>query len=315
MLFSSSFRRIRRLLLGASGVTFAVMAGTAVAATSPELFPHSAFDHSVTQLPVTADSATLVSNLVHQYQTNYGSIGVNRMPIFTVPANQPLVSVSVRPGCWSFLGANNEVPIPAGAYTGGGTDLDMIISQPSTGRDWELWRASQDSSGNWSACWGGSLLSSTSSGVFPGNLGLSATGLSYLATTITEADVASGQINHAIAMQIVNCNGFVAPAVRGDCGSNPGTPPEGTQFRLAANTPMPAGLTPFAQMVFRAIQNYGLVVIDHAGAVMIQAETSADWAFQGGTGVDPITNSFAGKPQYAVLNGMPWSQLQVVGNG
>jgi hypothetical protein len=83
---------------------------------------------------------------------------------------------------------------------------------------------------------------------------------------------------------------------------------------MSATTPMPPGMTPFAQMVFRALQNYGAVVVDKAGAVMIEAETSADWAFQGGTGVDPITTAFAGKPQYLVLNGMPWSQLQVVSN-
>lgn len=153
----------------------------------------------------------------------------------------------------------------------------------------------------------------TSTGVFPAPYGMSATGISYLATTITEADVASGQIDHAIAMQIVDCRSYVAPADRNDCSSSTaGTPPEGTWFRMPATTPMPAGLTPFAKMVFRALQTYGGVVVDHAGAVMVEAENSADWAFEGNTGTDPITKAFAGKPQYAVLNGMPWSQLGVI---
>jgi hypothetical protein len=45
---------------------------------------------------------------------------------------------------------------------------------------------------------------------------------------------------------------------------------------------------------------------------MIQGEDSADWAFEGHTGTDPITAASAGKPEYQVLNGMPWSQLQVI---
>jgi hypothetical protein len=224
MLLSTPRKRVQTLLLGAAGVAVALIAGTAAAATGPTLFPTSQFDQPVTGLAPTADSSSLVSNLVNQYQTHYGTIGVNRMPIFTVPATQPLVPVTVKAGCWSFLGSTGQVPIPPGAYTGGGTDLDMIIHQPSTGRDWELWRATVDSSGKWSACRGGGLLSATSSGIFSYPFGLSATGISYLATTITQSDVASGEIDHAIAMEIVTCNGWIAPANRGDCPSNPGSP-------------------------------------------------------------------------------------------
>jgi hypothetical protein len=281
--------------------------------TSPELFPNSSFDHPVVDQPVSADSSNYVNRLVYQYATHYGSIGVNQMPIFTVPANQPLVPVSLTSGCYgSFLSTlGNGVPIPPGAYNTNSSDDDLIISQPSTGRDWELWRATQ-TNGQWSACWGGGLNRLGSTGVFPAPFGLSATGISYLATTITEADVASGHINHAIAMQIVNCSGYVAPADRGDCTGAAGAPPEGTWFRMPQSTPMPAGLTPFAQMVFRTLQTYGAVVVDRAGAVMLQAETSNDWAFAGHTGTDPITTASAGKPEYSVLDGMPWSQLQVI---
>jgi hypothetical protein len=75
---------------------------------------------------------------------------------------------------------------------------------------------------------------------------------------------------------------------------------------------MPTGMTPFAQMVFKALQTYGAVVTDHAGAVMLQAETVQDWTTAGKAGVDPITTSWAGEPEYDVLNGIPWSDLQVI---
>ncbi|HEY3844245.1 MAG TPA: hypothetical protein VGL48_13420, partial [Acidimicrobiales bacterium] len=274
-------------LIGAASALAALMAfGSAATgnaatstSTSPELFPNSSFDHSVVNQPVSADRSNYMNHLVNQYATNYGSVGVNRMPIFTVPANQPLVPVSLASGCYgSFLSTlGNGVPIPPSAYTTNSSDEDIIISQPSTGQEWELWQATQ-TNGHWSACWGGGL-SLGSTGVFPAPYGMSATGISYLATTITEADVASGHINHAIAMQIVNCNGYVAPADRGDCTSfvapvlrrllhlptgSAGAPPEGTWFRMPQSTPMPAGLTPYAQMVFRTLQTYGAVVVDKA---------------------------------------------------
>lgn len=291
----------------------AAPATTTSASTTPELFPNSAFDHPIVYQPVAADSSTLVADLVTQSHTIYKQIGVGFKPIYTVPANQPLVPVTATTGCYkgflSTLGPG--VPIPPGAYNSGTSDANVIVSQPSTGRDWEFWKATE-TNGQWSACWGGGLNALSSSGVFPYPFGESASGISYLATTITEADIASGQINHAINLQVEVCNGFTAPADRTDCGSHPGTPAEGTWFRMSATTPMPAGLTPFAQMVFRALQTYGAVVTDHAGAVMITAEDTADWAFQGHTGPDPITTAFAGHPEYSVLNGMPWSQLQVV---
>jgi hypothetical protein len=75
---------------------------------------------------------------------------------------------------------------------------------------------------------------------------------------------------------------------------------------------MPSGLTPFAQMVFRALQSYGMVVTDQSGAVAIQAEEPGDWALDGNSGTAPLTASFDGLPEYEVLNGIPWNQLQVV---
>lgn len=287
--------------------------GTSSTGTGPELFPNSFFDHSVAGQPVAANSASLVANLVQQSHTVYKQVGVNFKPIFTVPSNQSFVPVQAASGCYqSFLSTlGGGVPIPPGAYSSYTSDENVIVSQPSTGGDWELWKATQ-TNGQWSACWGGGMNALSSSGVFPYPFGSSASGISYLATSVTEADVASGQIDHAIAMVIETCNGFTRPADRTDCGSHPGTPSEGTWFRMPATTPMPPGMTPFAQMVFRALQNYGAVVTDHAGAVMIQAEAPRDWAFEGHTGTDPIVASFDGLPEYQVLNGMPWSLLQVI---
>jgi hypothetical protein len=75
---------------------------------------------------------------------------------------------------------------------------------------------------------------------------------------------------------------------------------------------MPSGLTPFAQMVFKAIATYGIVVLDKGGAVMLNAEQPADWAAEGNSGPDPLSSSSQGQQEYQVINSLPWADLQVV---
>ena len=278
--------------------------------------PDSLFNQNVQDWPVDANSAEFADDIVAQYTSAYGAVAVNtNRPVYWVPANQAVVPMSVASGCNDFTADTGaEVPIPADASAGSSSDGILTVYQPSTSTEWEFWRASQNADGSWSACWGGKQSMATTTGVFPAPYGETATGIANLATEITEADVASGSINHAIAMEIVGnaCNGYVYPADRGDCGSYPGEPPEGTWFRFAPGTAMPSGLTPFGQMVFKAILTYGAVVVDQGGAVALEAEQAGDWAAEGNTGTDPITASWDGLPEYQVVASLPWANLQVV---
>lgn len=300
-------------------VTTPATASTPVAApssagpTPSSDFPSSVFDRNVQGWPVDPNSAGFVNDFVTDYKDNYGTVGVNSMPIYSVPSNQAEASISVSSGCNSFLSSTgSEIPIPSYTSLNGSSDSPLIVWQPSTQTDWELWQASQRSGGSFSACWGGKLDMATSDGVFPPTLGLSATGISYLATTVTEADVASGSINHAIAVTLPTCSGYVYPADRGDCTGASGQPAEGQWFRLPADVAMPSGLSPFAQMVFRALQNYGAVVTDRGGSVSLESEQTSDWAAEGHSGTDPITASWDGQQEYQVVASLPWNDLQVV---
>jgi hypothetical protein len=265
-------------------------------------------------------SSAFVKYLVSAEGEDYGSVGVNEMPIWTVGADQATVKVSVTSGCSDFTSdTGTQIPIPAGVTTSGTSvagDSPLVIDQPSTHTEWELWKAVPAGGGNWSACYGGKLDTATSNGVFPSPWGMSASGISYLSTAITESDVASGSINHAIAVNMPGCTSpEVAPADRSDCSSDPGAPPYGTWFRLPAALTMPAGLAPFAQMVFRALQTYGMVYTDQGGAVMLYAEDTTDWSAQGHTGVDPITASWDGLSEYQVVADIPWNDLTVDNHG
>lgn len=295
-------------LPGATTTLPVPFAGTAVSQ-----WPSSLFDSNVQNWPVDVNSAEYVNDLVTDYQTHYGSVGVNTQPLYAVPKGQPKVTVSVRPGCNNFItDTGSQIPIPSYTELNGSSDNPLVIWQPSTGTDWELWSVSRLSGTSYSACWGGKLDMATSDGVFRYPYGLSATGISYLATTITEADIVSGSIDHAVSLTLPSCNSYVYPANRTDCGYDPGQPGEGQWFRFAPGTPMPAGLTPFAQMVFRAIETYGAVVTDQASGVFLEAEQPSDWATEGDSGVDPITASWGGLEAYQVVASLPWSDLQVV---
>jgi hypothetical protein len=279
--------------------------------------PDSVFNANVTGWSVSPQSSTFVNDFVTDYKDDFGSVGVNTAPIYAVPAGTPLSTVSVSSGCNNFLSSTgNEVPVPAFTNLNGSSDNPLILYSVSLNKVWEFWQMRSNGSG-YSACWGGSAPLSTFSGVFPAPFGLSATGISYAATTITENDILSGSIDHAIAF-ILPCHSaggagtYVYPADRSDCDSTSGQPSEGQWFRFAPGTPMPGGLTPFGQMVFRAVQTYGMVVVDQGGAVMLEAEQSSDWAAQGHSGTDPISQSWDGAQEYQVVANLPWGSLQAL---
>ncbi|MGH9104801.1 MAG: hypothetical protein ACRDZX_02995 [Acidimicrobiales bacterium] len=275
----------------------------------------SMFAEDVQSWPVDKHSGQFAAAFVADYKHLYGSVGVNTLPLYLVPAGQAKIRFGVAHGCTDFLGQTGaRIPIPAHAHLNGSSDNPVVVYQPSSGTDWELWKVSVSPGGTYSACWGGKLGTARSDGVFPAPYGLSATGISYLATTVTEADVKSGSINHAVAVILPRCNWWVRPADRGDCGSDPGQPSEGQWFRFPEKEACPPAecTTPFARMVFRAIQRYGMVVVDQGGAVMIEAEQPSDWAAQGHRGPNPIEASWQGEGQAQVVASLPWSDLQVV---
>jgi len=295
------------------------------------LMPDSIFNQPVTGWSVASDSAQLVGDFVGGpgayipaggYVNNYGNVGVSTQPGYWVPTDQPDVSFSQTPssaGCSAgpFVGTTpgyvpTEVPIPSFAALNGSGDnpLDVWSANSLV----EIWQANQLSSTSWEGCYGGSGAMSTFTGIFANNRGRSATSISEIATMVTEADVASGSINHALSINITDCNGWILPATRGDCGNDPGEPAEGQWFRFAPGTVCSPSQcsTPYARMVFNAISKYGMVVMDQSGAYQINQEAQADWANEGEPGTDPITKSWDGQQEYTVIANLPWSDLQVL---
>jgi hypothetical protein len=278
-----------------------------------------------TAAPQASDSAQLVAAFNHQVQTYYGHVVVNTTewsaPVYTVPANAPTTAVVPQNGTCPrgegvfqpFAQDMSAVPIPPGAQAAKGTDEDMIVWQPSSGHEWELWRAQRED-GQWTACWGGEFQDAyTSDGVLPEPLGVSAAGLSILAGQIHLEELQQGTIDHALEVTLPDtaASEWVWPANRTDGTSDDAySIPEGTRFRLKPSVNLSAlHLNPAALEIATAVQRYGMIVADTAGAVALEAQ-------------DPTPLERAGQPNpyekllsggsYETLNAVPWNDLEVV---
>jgi hypothetical protein len=109
--------------------------------------------------------------------------------------------------------------------------------------------------------------------------GIVAAGSSQLAGLLVQAETDRGDIAHALQISIESSlakPGYTGEAISGD-GKNPnGIVQEGERLGIPPRTPMPPGLSPLGQKVFRAYQEYGAFVVDVAGGVTnLRAQANA----------------------------------------
>jgi hypothetical protein len=323
-------------------------------ATPASEIPNSFYNQNVTNWPIDPDSANMVAGFVRSYTDNYGFVGTSGQPIFYAAPGTPNVPVNLQTsGCGGGGGSLNgatSVPIPSYVASGWNNDASsdnpLIIYSPSTNKEYEFWQARYNdfSPGAWSACFAGVMNMATGDGNLPHG-GLSATQISYLATDITEEDAEAGVIDHAIAIDVPNCNGGVYPATAHDCQGSPTNwattagnsyVSEGSYLRFAPSVNCANyDQTKFENMVCIAGKTYGFVVTDFAGDVQINAEDVYDWSWGGNTGNGPTwgDNSNGGcciitasgtdplsvsqtpsgqlQQEYPAAN-LPWSQVQVI---
>ncbi len=238
-------------------------------------------------------------------------------PVYTVPARQrriPVRLVGPRVAYGGDLKATlaRGVPLPAHAKVAAGTDKHIVVWQPATDTMWELWIA-ENHNGTWTAQWGGKMTGvSRSRGYFsdPSGIqpGATATSLPLVGGMITQADLARGEINHALAMAIPNSRYAVwaYPAQRSDGGNrSPTAIPQGARFRLDPGVDVDSLAAPsFTKMIARAAQRYGIYVRDTSPVVTLYAQDPSN------LGANAWPASITPSPA-AVLQAFPWDRLQV----
>jgi len=274
-------------------------------------------------------------------------------PLYVVPAGQPTVNVAAE--CngtnTAFAAARANVPVPADAHGSGetavpdtDTDKEIQIYQPSTDKYWDFWNFQKDGSGNWEACWGGTITGvSQSDGLFASHTGAMATSLPLIGATPRIEELRAGTINHVIGLTIGDVasgdlkstvipantpgatSGVSWPASRGDGGStDPLAIPEGLRFRLNPSLDVNTlNLSPVAKVIAVAAQKYGFVVDDSCGQPCVPirlgdptAYTSAGLPnpYTSGPGVSGVGNSglYGGVSGSQIMKNFPWNQLQAL---
>jgi hypothetical protein len=250
---------------------------------------------------------------------NTSSYGV---PIVTVPAGQPTVSVALDHAPEPALSAAwRAVPLPAWAHPTSEGEGYLVVWQPSSDRMWEFWQLGRDGQG-WHATWGGAIRQvSANPGVYgpeawPGAhpwWGATASSLALAGGVITLEQLHLGQIDHALAIAVpdVHAGVFAAPARRTDGSSNdPLALPEGAHLRLDPHLDLASlNLPPLTRMIAQAAQRYGIVVRDYASDVAFIAQaplTSAENPYTGPNGL------FEGRYPSQLLASFPWQHLQLL---
>jgi len=247
------------------------------------------------------------------------------VPIYTVPADQPTVKVTLIASRLSLSPALQSaweaVPLPAGAQPAVGTDKVLVVWQPSTGKLWEFWQLEETLTG-WQAAWGGAMQNAPAeSGAYgpedwagaKSNWGAAATSLSMAGGLITLEDLEKGRINHALAMSIPTPRGgvYASPAERTDGWSTePLSIPEGAHLRLDPSLDLASLHLPHVTlMMAEAAQRYGIFVANQSANVAMYAQDPIP------TGTNPYSGPhgyYEGKSAQQILEAFPWSHLQLL---
>ncbi len=301
--------------------------GPAPAAAYPRFAAHGPVQADIAAAPTDPRHPAMLADLLGQIRASKGVVSINtdHYAASYIRADESTPTTDVRftdcqrkgPAGQAMLDDRTvfrQVPIPADARPAPGSDGHLAIWRPATDQLWEFWQAQRTPDGQWQACWGGRIDQvSSSSASFTPPFGVSASGLSATALMISIDEARAGRIDHAIGMVLTDPGtGWSYPATRGDgTKTGPGAIPEGTRLRLDPAVDVEAlPLTPFGRAVARAAQQYGFIVMDRGGAVVLLGESGRIEAER--TGRDPWADIFGDTPPYRQLDGIPWGRLQVI---
>ena len=259
------------------------------------------------------------------------------MPVYYASADDPLVEVH----CVDIFDGTDygrfTVRMPPGAKPCPGSDADLNVIDPDGVHCHELWFAKKIDATHWK-CGQYHKVDLTASGLGTGRTlalrnGPRAYGGSSMGGLIRQYDVDQGVIRHGLALALENnqlfarvvnksCVGFVWPACDQDNNACSSSTPYGGLNPIGTLAAIPPGVTPQSigisspagLMLFHAAQDYGVYVVDRAGADCFYGEVglSAAWVKQLNAeyacdkvrqNLVVVTNNSASTPGGGVFNG------------
>ena len=231
-------------------------------------------DSSPLNTPIAADatlhpdSARLVQALVERAAEGVVLATTEwTYPVFRADATTPRYDVRLT-AAWSEFGLLLDMPIPDAAIPDPQDDAHLTVIDLDEGWVYDLWQARQTEDG-WEASWG-NRIALDSDGIYPLGLSARGSGFSTLLGVIWPHELAAGRIEHALVFSTLpNREGLcVAPATESDGRSDdPLTLPEGSRLRLDPALDLDTlNLTPWERTIARALQEYGMVLVDNVSA-------------------------------------------------
>ena len=220
-------------------------------------------------------------------------------PVYLARSGIPLQAVHVS-GTYSNVSANGRrlrisqsttvrLRIPTGAGASAGSDGQLVLLDPLTGNEWGFWRLQPTGAGRWSAengyryniGWNGVPPRDASGSPF----GSRGSGVPYLAGLVRPCELAQGHIDHALALAYPTpTSRHVYPATKSDGGgTSPADMPEGSRLqldpRLTAGRLRSLGCRGACLTIARAMQVYGMYIIDNSGhaKIMLEDNRTAHW--------------------------------------
>ncbi len=187
--------------------------------------------------------------------------------LYSKPSD-PLVTVQT-PSSWGWPAQTLKIHLPTGVSGAKGTDGELIVIDGDMVHNFFQFKRTSDTTATAQAYGGSNAVTGIgwADPVTKRGGGVVGAGSSQLAGLLVEAEVKAGEINHALQMgvaQPLQAPGFAGDATSGDGHSPTGIVQVGQRLAIPPSTPMPSGLTPLGQKVFRALQKYGAFDIDTA---------------------------------------------------
>ena len=241
------------------------------------LFPaNSYWDADVSRLPVDSRSSTWVASAGagSPLHADFGSGTYNGGPIgipyVTVPGDQPRVAITFDYANESDPG---PYPIPPSAPIEGGRqstgDRHVLVVDRDRCRLWETFATYPNGDGTWRAG-SGATWDLGSNALRPaGWTSADAAGLPILPGLVRYDELATGQIDHAIRITLNRTDRrYIWPARHQAGSGNAADAPMGARVRLKASFDE-SGYPQAAQVVLRALKQYGAIVADNGSSWFI----------------------------------------------
>lgn len=275
-------RRSRRVMAWAAFLALGVMTWPGAAWSLGRLFPDdNIWNAAVDALPVHSMSSKYI-NTIGSNRTLHPDFGSGTwdgqtigIPYNQVSGTQAKLQVSFYYDDESDAG---PYPIPDSPRIEGGSDHHILLVDTDNQKLYEIYDASKDSKGQWSAG-SGAIWNLSSNDLRPaGWTSADAAGLPILPGLVRYDEVASGEIRHALRFTASNPqSAYVWPARHlASDDSNTSYPPYGMRFRLKAGYDI-SGFSGQVQVILQALKTYGMMLADGGGNWYISGEPDERW--------------------------------------